>query len=166
MTANNNDTIGDEITDIHPKGSSNDTIYVEPPPERQLSRPPARLLRTIFLLLIFLSVVFVAGISTVFFSKPLLPRDFPISAELIGVIVAALLFSLGNFLFLKKFLIRLVLIYQHFAPDRVRKRCLFTPSCSEYMILSLQKYGVVRGLIKGIDRLFRCHSPNGGKDEP
>jgi putative component of membrane protein insertase Oxa1/YidC/SpoIIIJ protein YidD len=34
------------------------------------------------------------------------------------------------------------------------------------MILSLQKYGVRKGLTKGLDRLKRCKIPNGGMDYP
>ena len=45
-------------------------------------------------------------------------------------------------------------------------RCRFTPTCSEYMLLSVQKYGVCKGVLKGINRLLRCHYPNGGEDWP
>ena len=38
----------------------------------------------------------------------------------------------------------------------VRQRCVFTPTCSDYMILSIKKFGVIRGVIKGIKRLKRC----------
>ena len=32
--------------------------------------------------------------------------------------------------------------------------------------LSIEKYGAIKGLIKGCIRLLRCHPPNGGRDEP
>jgi len=35
--------------------------------------------------------------------------------------------------------------------------CNFTPSCSNYMFLSIRKYGAVFGIVKGIDRLQRCN---------
>lgn len=66
----------------------------------------------------------------------------------------------------KRAVIWLVRLYQYKAPDRVRLRCVFYPSCSEYMILAVEKYGTVRGVIRGIKRLQRCHSPNGGEDFP
>lgn len=69
-------------------------------------------------------------------------------------------------LFLKRILICLVRIYQRFAPERVRNKCRFEPSCSQYMILSLQKYGLWKGLPKGIHRLKRCSTEDGGFDEP
>ena len=59
-----------------------------------------------------------------------------------------------------------VLLYQKYAPEKMRNACLFTPSCSEYMLLAIDKYGVVVGVCKGIGRLLRCHHPNGGVDYP
>ena len=66
----------------------------------------------------------------------------------------------------KRAVIWLVHVYQHCAPDHVRLRCVFTPSCSEYMIGSVQKYGLFRGVWRGIKRLHRCHYPNCGEDLP
>lgn len=55
-------------------------------------------------------------------------------------------------------------VYQRFAPDEVRLRCVYTPSCSEYAIQALKKYGVLIGIPKIFARLCRCHPPNGGHD--
>ena len=66
----------------------------------------------------------------------------------------------------KKAVIWSVHVYQRLAPDHVRLRCVYTPSCSEYMIQSVQKYGLFRGVYGGIRRLLRCHPPNGGEDKP
>ena len=60
----------------------------------------------------------------------------------------------------------LILLYQKFAPARVRRACVFEPSCSNYMLLAIEKYGVWRGVYKGIKRVLRCHYPNGGVDYP
>lgn len=57
-------------------------------------------------------------------------------------------------------------LYQRCAPADTRLACVFVPSCSEYMILSIQKYGVIFGCFKGIRRLQRCHDLNGGEDYP
>lgn len=69
-------------------------------------------------------------------------------------------------LFLKRILICLVQIYQRYAPDSIRNKCRFEPSCSEYMILALEKYGLWKGLKKGINRLSRCNANDGGYDYP
>ena len=66
----------------------------------------------------------------------------------------------------KSVAIWLVQLYQNLAPDKVRNRCLFEPSCSNYMILAIEKYGFFKGVAKGIGRLMRCTPPNGGIDEP
>ncbi len=67
---------------------------------------------------------------------------------------------------IKKALINSILFYQKFAPNRVRESCRFTPSCSEYMIIAINKYGIIYGVIKGIKRLNRCKPPNYGDDYP
>lgn len=66
----------------------------------------------------------------------------------------------------KAFVTKGVLLYQKHAPERMRRSCLFVPSCSEYMLLAVEKYGVVVGVCKGLHRLSRCHHPNGGEDYP
>ena len=66
----------------------------------------------------------------------------------------------------KNIILLMIFLYQKFAPKTVRAACLFTPSCSEYMRISVQKYGVFKGVKKGFRRLKRCRPPNGGLDEP
>ncbi len=79
------------------------------------------------------------------------------------IIIFAVLFCL---FLLKYFLILCIRCYQKIAPKEIRGRCLYEPTCSEYMILAIKKYGVIKGILKGIDRLKRCHYPNGGVDYP
>lgn len=67
---------------------------------------------------------------------------------------------------LKRVLICLIRLYQRYAPDSIRNKCRFEPSCSEYMRLCLEKYGVLKGLPKGVNRLKRCNIHNGGYDFP
>lgn len=67
----------------------------------------------------------------------------------------------GIFLFvlfrLKWLLIDIVKLYQHYAPDEVRRRCRMMPSCSEYAIISLRKYGLIIGIVLSFIRLYkRC----------
>lgn len=66
----------------------------------------------------------------------------------------------------KKAIIWIIHFYQAKAPDRIRLKCVYEPSCSVYMILAIEKYGVVKGVVKGIKRLRRCGFPNGGIDYP
>ena len=47
-----------------------------------------------------------------------------------------------------------VRLYQHYAPEEIRRRCLLMPTCSEYCILAVKKYGVIIGLILAWYRMF------------
>ena len=60
----------------------------------------------------------------------------------------------------KKAVIWLVHLYQNKASDETRLRCVMEPSCSVYMIMAVEKYGVIRGVHKGIGRLCRCGREN------
>lgn len=66
----------------------------------------------------------------------------------------------------QKLIIKFVRFYQVTAPSSLRQCCRFSPSCSEYMILAVEKYGAIKGFIKGIKRILRCRKPNGGIDFP
>lgn len=67
---------------------------------------------------------------------------------------------------MKNVVVALIHLYQKKAPDRLHNACLYEPTCSNYMLLAIEKYGTVRGVIKGIKRILRCHPPNGGIDYP
>lgn len=67
---------------------------------------------------------------------------------------------------LKQFLIRLVKIYQLIVSPYLGKNCRYYPSCSEYMIEAINKYGVMRGLIRGFVRLIKCGPFCAGGHDP
>ena len=81
-------------------------------------------------------------------------------------IVAYVLGGIISYPLLKKFAIGLVLLYKAFAPMSLRKQCRFEPSCSTYMVMAINKYGLFIGVYKGIRRITRCCPPNGGVDYP
>ena len=72
------------------------------------------------------------------------------------ILMAAGALLLYTLLRLRSVIIFAVQVYQVVAPMRVRERCSMVPTCSDYMILAVRKYGALRGLIKGIKRLRRC----------
>ena len=74
--------------------------------------------------------------------------------------------GLLSYLPFRRFLIGLVLLYKAFAPLKMRGECRFQPTCSTYMIMAIQKYGILIGVTKGIRRILRCKPPNGGVDYP
>ncbi|HPX40200.1 MAG TPA: membrane protein insertion efficiency factor YidD [Candidatus Hydrogenedentes bacterium] len=44
--------------------------------------------------------------------------------------------------------------------------CRFTPSCSQYAIEAVERYGVIRGIGYAIWRVARCHSYSRGGYDP
>lgn len=68
---------------------------------------------------------------------------------------------------LKKILISFVRLYQILiSPLLGANKCRFYPSCSNYMIQAIEKKGVIKGLIKGVGRLLRCHPWSQGGHDP
>ncbi|MBI1313022.1 membrane protein insertion efficiency factor YidD [bacterium] len=64
-------------------------------------------------------------------------------------------------------LIALVRLYQLTLSPIVGQQCRFQPTCSNYFIGAVRKYGVIRGAWKGTLRICRCHPWHpGGYDPP
>ena len=59
-------------------------------------------------------------------------------------------------------LIHLVLAYRVTLGPFMGGHCRYVPSCSQYAIDAVNKYGAVRGAWKAFKRICRCH-PWGGK---
>jgi hypothetical protein len=55
-------------------------------------------------------------------------------------------------------------IWQKRLSEKYKKKhhviCRFYPTCSEYSILAIQKYGLIKGIDKSIDRVRRCRVDN------
>jgi putative membrane protein insertion efficiency factor len=66
---------------------------------------------------------------------------------------------------MNKIIINLLKIYKKLLSPLIEHffggACRFTPTCSEYTIEALEKYGTVKGLTLGLKRISRCH-PWGG----
>ncbi|WP_276557695.1 membrane protein insertion efficiency factor YidD [Dethiobacter alkaliphilus] len=63
-------------------------------------------------------------------------------------------------------LIALIWIYQKFISPMKRPSCRFYPSCSQYALEALQRYGFIRGTIMALWRLLRCNPFNPGGYDP
>lgn len=67
---------------------------------------------------------------------------------------------------IKKLLILMIRGYQIFlSPLKVRTHCIYTPTCSQYAIEALRKYGALKGGFLACKRILRCHPfAEGGYD--
>ncbi len=63
---------------------------------------------------------------------------------------------------MKNLITKLIKFYQKFISPFFGKNCRFYPSCSGYTIEAIEKYGLVKGLKKGVWRVLRCHPFNKG----
>lgn len=63
--------------------------------------------------------------------------------------------------------IAFVRLYQLTLSPIFGRQCRFQPTCSHYMIGAVEKYGVLRGVPKGLWRICRCNPLcKGGYDPP
>ena len=57
---------------------------------------------------------------------------------------------------MKNLIIKIIKKYQEI-PFKSHDSCKFIPTCSNYMIESLETYGLLKGLYLGIKRLLKCN---------
>jgi len=68
---------------------------------------------------------------------------------------------------LNLFIPSLVIFYQKFISPFLGKSCRFYPSCSQYLLLAVEKYGTFKGIFLTFKRILKCHPGNkGGIDFP
>ena len=67
---------------------------------------------------------------------------------------------------MSKILIFLIKMYQKYISPLVGPRCRFYPTCSDYAIQAITKYGLVKGIVKSIIRLSKCHPYHPGGYDP
>lgn len=59
---------------------------------------------------------------------------------------------------IKRILIKLVQIYRKYiSPLKRRSCCIYIPTCSQYAIEALEKYGALKGSYLAAKRILRCH---------
>tara|TARA_Y100000992_G_scaffold126580_1_gene83082 strand:+ start:362 stop:583 length:222 start_codon:yes stop_codon:yes gene_type:complete len=63
---------------------------------------------------------------------------------------------------MKKIIIFLIKVYQITLSPLLGSNCRFHPTCSQYMIEAINRYGVFKGLNLGLRRISKCH-PLGSK---
>lgn len=67
---------------------------------------------------------------------------------------------------MKYFLVGLIRFYRYAVSPLLGSRCRFHPSCSEYTLQAIEKYGAGKGTWLGLKRIFRCHPGTPGGYDP
>jgi len=67
----------------------------------------------------------------------------------------------------KELVVACVRFYQKFLSPLMPGSCRYYPTCSNYTIMAVEKYGVLKGLVKSAWRILRCNPfSKGGIDYP
>lgn len=56
--------------------------------------------------------------------------------------------------------------YQRFISPLTPPACRYTPTCSQYTLIAIRKYGLIRGSWMGMKRISRCHPLKPGGYDP
>lgn len=71
---------------------------------------------------------------------------------------------------MKKFFTTLLLLpvyfYKYCISPMTSASCRYTPTCSEYAVQALKKYGPIKGLYLAVKRILRCHPWGGSGYDP
>lgn len=67
---------------------------------------------------------------------------------------------------MRKIAILVLKFYKKHISPGLPKSCRFYPTCSEYAIEAINKYGILKGSIKSIYRILRCNPFNKGGYDP
>ena len=68
---------------------------------------------------------------------------------------------------MRRLLIGLIRAYQRLVSPLLGQHCRYLPSCSEYAVMAIEEWGVLRGTALAAWRILRCHPWSaGGLDHP
>lgn len=57
---------------------------------------------------------------------------------------------------MKRVFIAIVKMYKMFISPYIGRSCRYVPSCSEYAIEAVEKFGFTKGLLVSVKRILRC----------
>lgn len=67
---------------------------------------------------------------------------------------------------MKNIMVGLIRFYQGYISPLLSTRCKYTPTCSQYAIEAIQRYGVIKGCLMAIWRILRCNPFSHGGYDP
>ena len=63
---------------------------------------------------------------------------------------------------MKKILIFLIKLYQKYVSPLKRTKCPYIPTCSQYGLEAIEKYGAIKGSLLAAWRILRCNPFSSG----
>ncbi|WP_035293152.1 membrane protein insertion efficiency factor YidD [Clostridium sp. KNHs214] len=67
---------------------------------------------------------------------------------------------------MKRVLICIIKFYRKYISPLKKPCCRFYPTCSQYALEAIEKYGALKGGIMAIKRIFKCHPFHEGGYDP
>jgi len=67
---------------------------------------------------------------------------------------------------LKKIILKSIQLYRKYISPMTPPKCIYTPTCSQYAIDAINKYGALKGGFLAIKRILRCHPFRKGGYDP
>jgi len=67
---------------------------------------------------------------------------------------------------IQKLILAFIVFYQRFVSPLTAPACRFYPSCSEYALQAIKRYGLGRGLWLSLRRILKCHPFHPGGYDP
>jgi len=67
---------------------------------------------------------------------------------------------------MKKILIFLIKLYRKYISPLKRTKCPYIPTCSEYGLEAIEKYGAIKGGLLAAWRILRCNPFSSGGYDP
>ena len=65
-----------------------------------------------------------------------------------------------------KIMLGLIRFYQYAVSPLIPPRCRYTPTCSQYALEAVKKYGALKGGWLAVKRIARCHPFGGSGHDP
>ncbi|MDO4998563.1 MAG: membrane protein insertion efficiency factor YidD [Neisseria sp.] len=65
-----------------------------------------------------------------------------------------------------KLMLLLIKFYRYCISPWIAPRCRYTPTCSQYALEAVQKYGAIKGFFLASKRILRCHPWGGSGFDP
>ena len=62
-----------------------------------------------------------------------------------------------RFVLMKKLLIKMIRLYQKYISPMKRTKCPYIPTCSQYGLEAIEKYGALKGGLLAVWRILRCN---------